>query len=181
VVGSVEDVVEVDVVGCVVDVVVEVLVDVVGCVVDVVVEVLVDVDVLVEVDVDDVDVDEVDVDDVDVDEVDVDELVELVLDDVLLELELEELELVEPLPGSHGTGAVVVVVLLHGGRVSLPKRRAPTARSPRTSPTASTHITPAACWAGVGGQGNAAASVASTPEVVQPGIVVVVVGVPLLL
>jgi hypothetical protein len=57
-------------------------------------------------------------------------------------------------------------------------RIAPTARSPEMSPMAMTQVIPAACCAAVGGQGYFAASVAPLPEVVQPGTVVVVTGLP---
>ncbi len=61
-----------------------------------------------------------------------------------------------------------VVVVVEVGRVSVPKRMIPTARSPLMSPIASTQVAPAACWAGVGGHGYSAASVAALPLVVQP-------------
>jgi hypothetical protein len=130
-------------------VVVDDVVLVVGCVV-VVVVVDVEVDVVGAVDV--VLVDDVEVE-VEVEVLDEVEVLEVELDVLLVEVLDELVEVDDPDPGSHGTGAVVVVVLLHGGRTSDPNNRAPMARSPRMSPTAITHMMPAACWAAVGGQG----------------------------
>ncbi len=80
--------------------------------------------------------------------------------------------------GGVVVGGVVVLapVVVDVGSVSLPKRTVPMARSPTVSPMASTQSSPAATCAGVGGHGYSSASVAATPEVVQPGIVDVVVG-----
>jgi hypothetical protein len=53
-------------------------------------------------------------------------------------------------------GEVVVVVVapvVVVGRVSVPNRTVPMARSPAWSPMARTQVNPAACWAGVGGHG----------------------------
>jgi hypothetical protein len=117
-----------------------------------------------------------------VDDVVVDVEVDEVVDDVVELVVLDVLDVLVVVVVSHGTGAVVVVVSLHSGRVSEPNSSAPTARSPRMSPTAITQSSPAATCAAVGGHGKLAASVASTPDVVQPGmVVVVVVGDPLLL
>jgi intracellular sulfur oxidation DsrE/DsrF family protein len=75
-----------------------------------------------------------------------------------------------------GAALVVVVVVDAEGRVSLPNKMVPAARWPLMSPMATTHVSPAACCAAVGGHGYAAASVVSFPEVVQLGMVEVVVG-----
>jgi hypothetical protein len=76
--------------------------------------------------------------------------------------------------GSHGTGAVVVVPAPgQPGRVSVPYKAIPMERSPRMSPMAMTHRSPAASWAGVGGHGNAAAAAwALPPKLLQFGMTV---------
>jgi len=162
------------------------VVDVVVGVVDVVVVVGVDVVVVVDVEVVVVGVDVVVVDVEVVEVVDV-EVVEVVDVEVVEVLEVDVVGVVDVVvvdvedTGVQGVGAVVVV-LGQSGRVSDPYRAAPMARSPRMSPTAMTHETPAACWAVVGGQGKLAASVLPLPDVVHPGMVVlssrVHVGVP---
>jgi hypothetical protein len=63
-----------------------------------------------------------------------------------------------------------VVAVVDVGRVSVPKRTVPMARSPAWSPMASTHVSPAASCVGVGGHGYLAASVAALVVVEHPEI-----------
>lgn len=91
------------------------------------------------------DVEDVLVDDVD----DVDDVLLVELDDVE---DVDEVEDEVVVVTWHGIGAVVVA-LGQGASCSLPNRIAPMARSPRMSPMASTHWSPAAIWADVGGHG----------------------------
>jgi hypothetical protein len=69
-----------------------------------------------------------------------------------------------------------VVAVVDVGTVSVPKRTIPMARSPAASPMASTQVSTAASWVGVGGHGNRAASVFPLVLVVQP-VMVEVLGV----
>ncbi len=127
---------------------------------------------------------------VDVVVVEVVDVVEVDVVDVDVVEEVDDVEDVDVVAPVVVVALVVVVVppftvVVVVGRVSVPKRMVPTARSPAWSPMAATQVSPAACWADVGGHGYSAASVSAFPDVVHPvmvdvdGSVCVQVGVPL--
>jgi len=105
--------------------------------------------------------------------------VEVLVGEVVVVVEL--VVVVEPVVVVDPPVVVVdppVVVVVEEGSVSVPNRTVPMARSPRMSPTATTQVSPAVICAAEGGHWYLAASVVSLPEVVQLGMVDVVVVLP---